>query len=111
MQGQLLCSQQLAVTTSVTVYTVPASTAVKIMHGVLCNTGAVAAVVSVALIPSGGTADGTHRVISGYNLNAGDSLSLAEYLANAMLAPGDFISAQSSVANAVDIILSGVVAT
>jgi hypothetical protein len=107
MQGKILSSQQLSVTTAVTVYTVPANTTTKITHGVICNTGATAAVINMSLVPSGGSVDGTHRIISGYNLAAGDSLPLGEYLSHAMLAPGDLVAVTTSVANAVDVVLTG----
>lgn len=108
--GKLLCSTQVG-NTETTVYTVPANTYVKVSHGVLTNVSAAAVTVSVALVPSGGTADGTHRIVYQYSLAAGDSLSLADYLAGAMLGPGDFISVLASAASAVDVVITGAVSS
>lgn len=105
----LLVSQQVTSTTEATVYTVPANKAVKIGQGTLCNVTASPVTISVSVIPSGGTADGTHRVISGYTLAANDTLPLGEYLGGHMLGPGDFISVLAGTANAVDVVISGAV--
>lgn len=105
----LLVSQQITATTATTVYTVPANKAVKLSQGTLCNVTGSAVTVSLSLIPSGGTADGTHRVIDSYSLAAHDTLPLADYLAGHMLGPGDFISVTAGTANAVDVVISGAV--
>jgi hypothetical protein len=105
----LLVSQQLTATTETTVYTVPANKAVKLAQGSLCNVTATPVTVSLALVPSGGTADGTHRVIAGYTLAANDTLPLGDYLGGHMLGSGDFISVLAGTANAVDVIISGAV--
>lgn len=105
----LLVSQQIAGTSATTVYTVPANQAVKLSQGTVCNVSAAPVTVSLSLVPSGGTADGTHRVISGYSLAAGDTLPLGDYLAGHMLGPGDFISVTASAATAIDVIISGAV--
>lgn len=104
---KLLASIQLSATTATTVYTVPAGGAAVVKQGTLCNTGGSAVTVSVAVVPSGGTADGTHRLISGYSLAAGDTLPLRDYLGDLCLGPGDFIAVTASTANVVDVILSG----
>jgi hypothetical protein len=105
----LLVSQQLTATTETTVYTVPANKAVKLAQGSLCNTGGTTVTVSLSLVPSGGTADGTHRVISGYLLAPGDTLPLGDYLGGHMLGQGDFISVIAGTANAVSVVISGAV--
>ena len=107
MQGQILCSQQLASTGETTVYTVPASSTIKIAQGSLCNVSASAVTVSVSIIPSGGTADGTHRVIASYSLAANDTLTLKDYIGGALMGPGDFISVNAATAAAVDVIITG----
>jgi hypothetical protein len=108
--GKILCSTQVG-NAETTVYTVPANTHVKVSHGVITNVSAAAVSVSVALVPSGGAADGTHRIIYQYSLAAGDSLSLDDYLANAMLGPGDFISVLASAAAAIDVVITGAVSS
>ena len=106
---KLLCSTRVAGTTATTVYTVPASSSVKITHGVLCNTSAAAVSVSLALVPSGGADDGTHTIISSYSLAAHDTLPLRDYVADAMLGNGDFVSITCSTGAVVDVVLSGAV--
>jgi hypothetical protein len=108
--GKLLCSVQVPAAET-TVYTVPANTFVKLAHGVVTNVSVAAVTVSVALVPSGSAADGTHRIIHQYSLPAGDSLSLKDYIANAMLGPGDFISVLASAANAIDVVITGAVSS
>lgn len=105
----LLVSQQLTTTTETTLYTVPANKAVKLAQGSMCNTSAGVVTVGIAIIPAGGTADGTHKVISGFKMDPNDTLSLGEYLGGHMLGPGDFISAIASIANVVDVVISGAV--
>jgi hypothetical protein len=103
----VLVSQQLAATET-TQYTGPASSAVKLAAASLCNTSGSAVTVSLSVLKSGQTADGTHRVISSYSLAAGDSTVLSE-LEGHFLGPGDFISAIAGTASAVTFVLSGVV--
>lgn len=110
MVGQILYSGQPASTGETTVYTVPASTTIKLASGTLCNTSTSAAVtVHVSVIPSGGTADTTHRIISSYSLAFGDSLSLKDYVEGVMMGPGDFISVNVATGSLVDIVLTGTV--
>lgn len=107
---QVLVSQQLAATET-TQYTSPTSPATasgtKIATATLTNTSGAAVTVSVSVLKVGQTADGTHRVLSGYSLVAGDSTTLAE-LAGVFLGPGDFISAIASAATSVTLVVSGV---
>lgn len=111
MLPKVLCSTQLSATTATTVYTAPAGSSAIVKHGVACNTSAAPVNVTLSIVPSGGTVDGTHRVISAFPLAAGDSLPLGPYIGGANLGPGDFISAQASVANVLDIVLTGVEST
>jgi hypothetical protein len=111
MFGQILFSGQLATTSATTVYTVPASTTVKIASATLCNTSGSAVTISVALLQSGQVADGTHAVISGYSLAAGDTISLKDYIGGAMLATGESISVTASTANVIDVVITGAVSS
>lgn len=91
------------------IFTTAANHATKITQGSFCNTSGAAVTVSLSIVPSGGTVgDGTHRLISNYSLAAGDTLSLRDYIADAMLGDGDRVAAVASVANAVDVVLTGV---
>jgi hypothetical protein len=106
---QILVSQQLG-TSDAAVYTVPASTSVKIAQASLCNTTASPVTVYLSLVQTGGTVgDGTHRVISGYTLAANDTLPLNDYIGGAMLGPGDRIASYAGTATAVDLVVSGTV--
>lgn len=108
LAGKILASSRVAsAATDTTIYTVPASTAAKIASAVLCNTGGSAATVSVSVVPSGGTVDGTHKVVHNFPLAAGDSTTVGE-IVGAMLNAGAFISVNVSVAAAVTYLLTGV---
>jgi hypothetical protein len=66
--------------------------------------------VYLSIVKAGGTVgDGTHRVIHNYSLAGNDTLALQEYLGGAMLGPGDMIAAYSSLAGAVDLVVTGTV--
>lgn len=105
--GKILASGQLASGES-TVYTVQATTAVSIASAALCNTSGSPVTVSVSVVPSGGAVDGTHRVISGYSLAAGDSTTMPE-IVGALLDTGALISMNASAGSAVNYLLTGVV--
>jgi hypothetical protein len=111
MLGQILYSGQLSTTTATAVYTVPSGKTVKVAQGSICNTSTAAVLVSVSLLKSGDTADGTHAVISGYSLAAGDTLALKDYLGSAMLAEAEAISVTAGTANAVDVVITGAVSS
>lgn len=103
----ILASQQLA-SGDVTVYTVPANKAAKLAKLVLSNVSAASVAVSVSIVPSGGAVDGTHRVVSGYSLVAGDTTTITE-VEGCWLGQGDLVSINTSAATAIDVLLSGLV--
>lgn len=107
---KLLAAVQLATNGDNTVYTVPANQSVKIATATLCNTSGSAVTISVSLVPSGGSVDGTHKILTGYSLSASDTLSLSDLLNGAMLGPGDFISVNANASNAIDAVITGTVA-
>jgi hypothetical protein len=109
LAAKVLASIQLASGDN-TVYTVPALSAVKIATAVLCNTTSSAVVVSVSVVPSGGTVNGTHKVVADYSLAAKDSTTLPE-LVGSMLDAGAYISVNAGTATAVNCILTGVVSS
>lgn len=109
MVGQILYSGQPSTTSETAVYTVSANTTVKIASGTLCNTSGSAVTVNVSVVPSGGTADTTHRVVSAFSLSAGNSLSLKDYLEGVMLGAGDFISISVGTSSTVDAVITGTV--
>lgn len=109
--ARVLVSQQVTSTTETAVYTVAANQSVTIKSGVLCNVTGSPVTVSLSLVNSGGTADGTHRVISGYSLAAGDSLDLRGYVTGAVLGDGDIVSILVGTANAIDVVITGLVSS
>jgi hypothetical protein len=111
MLGQILYSGQLSTTSTTTLYTVPSNTTAKVATMTLCNVTGSAVPVTVHLLKVGDTADGTHAIISGYNLGAGDTLSLRDYLGGAMMATGEAIAVTAGTASAVDVVITGAVSS
>lgn len=110
LAGKVLVSAQCTIAGNNTVYTVPALSAVKISSACLCNTTSSAVTVSVSLVPSGGTAGVTNRVVNAYSLAANDSMVLTEIL-GAMLDAGASINVNTSTANAVNAAITGAVSS
>lgn len=106
MYGRILYSGQLSTTSATAVYTVPTFTTCKIATGSLCNTSGSPVAVSVQLLQSGQTADGTHAVVS-FTLNAGDSWALRDWLGGAMLGTGESIVVTAGTANAICVVITG----
>jgi hypothetical protein len=111
MVGQILYSGRIAGTSAVSVYTVPTGKTVKVATGTVCNTSGSAVNVTVGLLKSGDTADGTHEVIHTYPLAAGDTLSLTEHIGGAMLNEGEAVSVTAGTGAALDVVLTGAVST
>lgn len=109
MVGQILYSGQPSTTSETAVYTVPSNTTIKIASASLCNTSGSSVTVNISVVPSGGTADTTHRIISAFPLAAGDTASLKEYVEGVMMGPGDFISVAVGTASTVDVVITGTV--
>jgi hypothetical protein len=105
---KVLRSAYLPITTEAAQYTVPASTSVKVATATLCNVTATQVTVSISLVPTGGTLDGTHRVVHNYILPAGDTLELS-MLKGAMLGPGDVIGGLAGTASAAVLVVTGTV--
>lgn len=110
LAGRILASGQIAGTALTPVYTVPVSSAAKIATAVLTNVTASAVTVSVSVVPSGGTLDGTRVIVSAFLLAANDSTNLFE-LAGALLDAGAVISVIASAGAAVNYLLTGAVSS
>jgi hypothetical protein len=111
LAGKILAGSQVAAaTTDTTVYTVPASSAVKVATFSLTNVTGSAVTVSVSVVPSGGSVDGTHKVLSAYSLAAGDSTKVTE-VEGALLDTGVFISINASAATAINYLITGAVSS
>jgi hypothetical protein len=102
---KIFASAQLA-SGNTTVYTVPPNHSAKLAKLVLTNTSASVVIVSVSVVPAGGTVDGTHQIVSGYSLAAGDSTIVTE-VEGVFLGDSDFISVNAGTGAAVDVMLSG----
>jgi hypothetical protein len=107
---QIIRSAYLPITTEAAQYTVPASTSVKIATACVTNVTGTAANVSISLMPTGGSLDGTHRVLNTYSLPANDTLELT-WLKGAMLGPGDVIGGLAGTASAIVLVVTGTVHT
>lgn len=110
--GGILASRQLTATTATAVYTVPAGSAVKLASVSVANVTASTVTVTVGLVPSGGTADGTHEVLHAYPLAAGDTISHKDVLSaldGAFLDAGAALTVTAGTANAVDVVVTGAV--
>lgn len=105
---QIIRSTYLPITTEAAQYTVPASTSVKVATASITNVTASAVTVSLSLVPTGGSLDGTHRVLNSYSLPANDTLELS-MLRGAMLGPGDVIGGLAGTASAVVLVVTGTV--
>lgn len=110
LAGRVLASGQVSGTSASTVYTVPAASLVKLVTAVLCNVSGSAVTVSVSIVPAGGTAGSSNRIVSGYSLAAGESIVLNE-VAGGLLDAGAFVSVQCSAGSSVNYLLTGLLAS
>lgn len=105
---KIIRSAYLPITTEAAQYTVPASTSVKIATATVTNVTGTAVNVSLSLMPTGGTLDGTHRILNTYSLPPNDTLELS-MLKGAMLGPGDVIGGLAGTASAVVLVVTATV--
>jgi hypothetical protein len=106
---QSLFNGQLAGTGATLLYTVPADSSAVAKQGAACNVSGAAVTFSLGIVPSGGSWDGTHTIISAWAIEPGNSLPLTDYLAGACLNAGDMIYAQASAAVAINVLITGTV--
>lgn len=114
LAGKILASGQLSTTTLTTIYTVPASSAVKIATFALFNTGSPSVLVAVYFTPSGSTADATRLMLSSYSLAGTDGITSEDVLSfakGAMLDAGATISVTAGTATALNYLLTGAVSS
>lgn len=114
LAGKILASGQVAGTGATTVYTVPGSSAVKVATCSLTNITASAVTVTVAVVPSGSTNDGTHTVLSAYSLAANDTISAQDVLSaltGLMLDAGATVQVTAGTATSIDYLLTGAVSS
>ncbi|GAB3776826.1 L-lysine 2,3-aminomutase [Nocardioides ginsengisegetis] len=87
-------------------YTVPANKAAQIKTMVLSNVSGAAVTITVSVIPSGGSVDGTHKVVSGYSLASNDSTTISEVVGS-WLGAGDKVNVNAAAATAIDCVITG----
>lgn len=87
-----------------TLYTVPASTDVKVAQIVLCNTTGSPATVSLSTVASGGTASNTNRLLAGVSVDANAVVVID---LNVYMTAGDFLSGLQGTASAITVTISG----
>lgn len=110
LRAKTFASTQISTTSATTVYTSPTNGCAKIGVGSIANVSSSAITVTVSIVPSGSTDDGTHTVYYQFPLGAGDTVPLT-LLVNAELGAGDFISVTASASNAADVWISGIEGT
>lgn len=88
-----------------TLYTVPASTSAIVKEIIMTNITTTAATVSISVVPSGGTAGATNRIIEGLTIPAND-IKVAPL--STVLNAGDFLSGLQGIASAITVTISGV---
>lgn len=109
---KVLASSQLGATTATTIYTVPTSSAVKVASCSITNVSASAVNVTVGVVQSGGTNDGTHDLLRTFSIAAGDAISHKDVLSmidGAMLDTGATIVLTASTAAALNYLVTGAV--
>ena len=87
-----------------TVYTVPAVTDVSVRTILLCNTTPLVATVTVAVVPSGGTAGITNQVLSALSVAGNTTVTVDTTI---HMTSGDFLAALQGTASAVTVTVSG----
>lgn len=108
IEPKVIRSAYLPLTTEAAQYTAPAGTSVKVATATITNVTAAAVTVSLSVVPTGATLNGTQRILNSYSLPANDTLDLS-FLKGAMLGPGDFIAGVASTASAVVLVLTATV--
>lgn len=103
---RLIDGSQLT-TSAVTYYTAPANTTTQITVLALTNTTAGALTADVYLIPSGGSATDSNRVLSARSLAANETYIVTGAIGQ-VLAPAGFIQAKASAGTSINIVASGI---
>ncbi len=91
-------------TTVATAYTVPAATTVKITSIIICNTTGTAAVVTIAVVPSGGTAAAANQVFTSYSIRPNDTVVFDSPI---YMNASDFIATYQGTGSALTVTISG----
>lgn len=103
--AKALINSGYAPNTLTTMYTVPALTAALIDKFTANNTSGATATLDIYIVPSGGTAGASNKLVSALSLTAGQILDVG--LQNHILNAGDFIATNASAATAIVVRASG----
>lgn len=91
-------------TSVATVYTVPGATDVKISSIVVTNTTAAPATLTLSVVPSGGSAGVTNRIVAGLSIG-GNATTVIDSII--YMTAGDFIAALQGTLSALTVTISG----
>lgn len=100
-----LAQSCVASTTETTVYTVPASTTTIVKQIVVANVTGTAAVTSLSLVASGGTAGVTNRIYEQISIPANSTVT---FDLSQVMATGGFISIKQGTASSITTTISGI---
>jgi hypothetical protein len=104
--AKVLIQSKYAANTNTTEYTAPALTRTIIDKFTATNNDASARTISIYIVPSAGSADGSNRIIKDLSIAAGVTADISE-MQNQILATGDFVVCAASVTSQVTIRMSG----
>lgn len=102
-----LVSGSTLTTGLVTYYTAPTNTRAIIRRATFANSSALAATVTVHLVPSGGSASVANQIVRARALGAGEVWSAPD-LEGHVLEAGGTLQASASAASAISLVASGV---
>ena len=87
-----------------TLYTVPGNTNTKVVQVILCNTSGSPAAISLSIVPSGGSAGATNRILSNLSIDGNSVVTLDM---SVFMDTGDFLSAVQTISGAITLNISG----
>lgn len=91
-------------TSFTTLYTVPASTDVKLASIVLCNTTAIIATVTISIVTAAGTAGVTNEIVSALAVPANSTVTVDSPV---YMSAADFIAGLQGTTGAITVTVSG----
>jgi hypothetical protein len=104
MANQLKLYEGQPTTSETTLYTTPAGREVNLTEVIAVNTSGTAAVFSLSIVPSGGTAGATNRVLAGQSIAANTE---QRFQFDEELSAGDFLSGIQTTGGAVTLTIGG----
>lgn len=92
-------------TTNSTLYTVPASTTVKVASIVITNTTSSSATLTLSIVPSGGTAGAANRILAAIAVGGNVTMTLDPI--SVYMNASDFIAGLQGTSSALTVTISG----